>query len=323
MVLAVLICQDLLWGGAGGARLGIRCGIAMIFNCFTPNSSASNRQALLQAITKGNLLKVRRCLDKAADKETLYQAFWEAVQRDSVDTARLILEKGGFDARRDGDRVIGEGGPKCTAMLLKRGFSPDAIRLERIWDFCREGHLDLVKALLPRFIMESVGAKEADLLGLMVSAAHGGHLEVIRWIHRETQARYGPKHVACDSGDCDLETLISTGQFECFKYLYDELGHGEFCESPIPFWEAMALTQSDVIGYLIQTSKAVDIRFNDDWLLREALQRGYDDVVRLLIARGVPASAQHNLAMKVASSTGNDHLVRFLVEHGTELCIIR
>lgn len=317
----LLACFDLTGFVCGCLGANHHTVIVMIFNCFTPNSN-SNRDALFQAITKGNLLKVRRCLDKAADKETLYQAFYEAVQRDNVDTARLILEKGGFDAHRDDDRVIYEGGPKCIQMLLKMGFSLDAIRLERMWDFCKEGHLDLVKALLSRFVA-SPDCKKADILGLMVSAAHGGHLEVINYIHDETKVKYDPKYCTCDGADCDLETLISTGQFECFKYMYDEVGHGMYCESPIPFWEAMTLKQSEMINYLIQTSRAVDLRFNDDWVLREALQKGFDDVVRLLIERGVPANAQNSVAMKVASSTGNEELVKFLVEHGTELCIIR
>lgn len=234
---------------------------------------------------------MKRSLDKVTGSDaegTLYLAFCEAVQRDYVDITKMLLEHGGFDPHRDNDRAIYEGGTRCTSMLLGMGFSPQAVVLERIWDFAKAGQLHLVKALLPRFIA-SAKDREEELLGLMVCAGLEGHLEIIKWIHGETGVRYDSKHVRCDSGDCDLETFILTGQMPCFYYLYGDLGHAQYCTSPIPFWEAMTAGQPEILEHLVKRSQAVDLRFNDDWLMREARAKGYGNVVQLLLERGVPA----------------------------------
>lgn len=259
----------------------------MFLGCCPTTNSSTTGNVLIRAVKEGNLQKTRRSLDRV-DEGTLYLAFCEAVQRDHVEIAQMLLGRGGFSPHRDADRALYEAGPRCTSMLLGMGFSPDAIRLERIWEFCRAGQLHLVKALLPRF-MAAARDREGDLLSLMVCAGLEGRLEIIKWVHGETSVRYDARHVRCDSGDCDLETLILAGQLPSFCYLYDDLGHAQHCASPIPFWEAMAQGQPAVLEYLVQKARAVDLRFNDDWLMREARAKGYANVVQLLLGRGVPA----------------------------------
>lgn len=160
----------------------------------------------------------------------------------------------------------------------------------------------------PRFIRDEITGSFLGVRALresdIIDAAHGGHLEVVKFLVEELGADVHYK------GDQALCWAAGLGRLPVVKYLVKR-GADVHADHNAPLrWAVQYGDYAKVAKYLIK--RGADVHAYEDEALRWAAGLGHIKSVKVLIKAGADVRAQDDSAVKDARAKGHTAVVEYI-----------
>ena len=250
------------------------------------NINAKRQQgdsALWYAAQNGKVDTVLALLSLGADANTAMangvSALWQASQNGHGEVVRALLD-GGADPNKADERrasplwiAAQNGHTAVIERLLQKGASPDAANSDGVspfWQACNFGRTDVIRLLLQR------GSNVNQMCCAM-----------------------SPLHIACQKGLSEVALLLLSNGADV---------HAVDMNGAAPLWIAVANGLRPVVQEMLRMGAKADVRTAQGSALRVARERGYTDIIDLLLTAGTPEEA--NLSEARAPEEAHENYLR-------------
>ncbi len=174
----------------------------------------------------------------------------------------------------------------------------------------QDGHLDIVKYLIEK------GVNNPEKIdGALMFAAVRGHLNVVKYFIENNLSHVSHRNLLIDAAEGgDLATV---------KYLVEN--DADITAEALLM--AVRTNRLDVTEYLLNNgappgaagSIPADIHVRNDEALYLAAEKGYLEMVILLIENGADIHAMNDKALQIAAASNHLNVVKYLVENGADI----
>ena len=121
----------------------------------------------------------------------------------------------------------------------------------------------------------------------------------------------------CYHKDMLLAKAAEAGEISLVKYARPHVHMIEIVADA--FFKAVAINAIDIVKYLLGTAPSNLISAYDNYAIQSACERGYLEMVQLLVEKGANIRAAQDMALRKACGNGHLLVVKYLITNGADI----